>query len=83
MAVLVLQESKHIFTKVVQKYIIDVCLELMENYNIDAIHFDDYFYLYRDIGNADISCLWQIAVRVYLDILLYILDYFINIIYNM
>ena len=28
----------------VQKYIIDVCLELMSNYNIDAIHFDDYFY---------------------------------------
>lgn len=28
----------------VQKYIIDVCLELMANYNIDAIHFDDYFY---------------------------------------
>ena len=30
--------------EVVQKHIIDVCLELMENYNIDAIHFDDYFY---------------------------------------
>ena len=30
--------------EVVQKYIIDVCLELMANYNIDAIHFDDYFY---------------------------------------
>ncbi len=29
---------------VVQKYIIDVCNELMENYDIDAIHFDDYFY---------------------------------------
>ena len=28
----------------VQKYIVDVCLELMANYNIDAIHFDDYFY---------------------------------------
>lgn len=31
--------------KVVQDYIIDVCLELMENYEIDAIHFDDYFYV--------------------------------------
>ena len=28
----------------VQDYIVDVCLELMENYDIDAIHFDDYFY---------------------------------------
>lgn len=28
----------------VQDYIIDVCLELMKNYDIDAIHFDDYFY---------------------------------------
>lgn len=30
--------------KEVQDYIIDVCLELAQNYNIDAIHFDDYFY---------------------------------------
>lgn len=29
---------------VVQQHIIDVCKELMENYDIDAIHFDDYFY---------------------------------------
>ena len=28
----------------VQDYIVNVCLELMENYNIDGIHFDDYFY---------------------------------------
>ena len=28
----------------VQDYIIDVCLELINNYDIDAIHFDDYFY---------------------------------------
>ena len=28
----------------VQKYIIDVCMELAQEYNIDAIHFDDYFY---------------------------------------
>ena len=28
----------------VQDYIVDVCLEIMENYDIDAIHFDDYFY---------------------------------------
>ena len=29
----------------VRNYIVDVCLELMENYEIDAIHFDDYFYI--------------------------------------
>ena len=29
----------------VRDYIVDVCLELMENYDIDAIHFDDYFYI--------------------------------------
>lgn len=28
----------------VQDYIVDVCLEIMENYDVDAIHFDDYFY---------------------------------------
>ena len=29
----------------VQEYIIDTCLEFLENYNADAIHFDDYFYV--------------------------------------
>lgn len=29
---------------VVRQFLIDVCLEIMEKYNIDAIHFDDYFY---------------------------------------
>ena len=28
----------------VQDYIVDVCLELASKYDIDAIHFDDYFY---------------------------------------
>ncbi len=28
----------------VQDYIVDVCLDIMEHYDIDAIHFDDYFY---------------------------------------
>ena len=28
----------------VQDYIVDVCLEVMEKYDVDAIHFDDYFY---------------------------------------
>lgn len=29
----------------VRSYLVDVCLELIENYKIDAIHFDDYFYI--------------------------------------
>ena len=28
----------------VQDYIVKVCLEVMQNYDVDAIHFDDYFY---------------------------------------
>ena len=29
--------------------------EVVRRYRPDGIHFDDYFYLYRDIGNADIA----------------------------
>ena len=29
----------------VRNYIVDVCLEIMEKYDVDAIHFDDYFYI--------------------------------------
>ena len=29
---------------VVQDYLVDVCMEVVRNYNVDAIHFDDYFY---------------------------------------
>lgn len=32
----------------VRNYIVDVCLELMNNYDIDGIHFDDYFYISMD-----------------------------------
>lgn len=27
-----------------RQFIIDTCLEIVENYDVDAIHFDDYFY---------------------------------------
>ena len=30
--------------KEVQDYLVNVCIELAQNYDIDAIHFDDYFY---------------------------------------
>lgn len=29
----------------VRDFIVDTCMELVENYNVDAIHFDDYFYI--------------------------------------
>ena len=29
----------------VRQFIIDTCMEIIENYDIDAIHFDDYFYI--------------------------------------
>ena len=28
----------------VRTFLIDTCMELIENYDVDAIHFDDYFY---------------------------------------
>lgn len=29
----------------VRDFIVDTCMELIENYDVDAIHFDDYFYI--------------------------------------
>ncbi len=29
----------------VREYLVDVCMEVIKKYNIDAIHFDDYFYI--------------------------------------
>ena len=28
----------------VKEFLVDTCMELVENYDVDAIHFDDYFY---------------------------------------
>lgn len=38
----------------VKKFILKTVKEVLDNYDVDAIHFDDYFYPYKDIGNADI-----------------------------
>lgn len=35
------------------KYIVDSVMEVVENYDIDAIHFDDYFYPYRSINDKN------------------------------
>lgn len=32
-------------TPTVRKYLIDTCMEVIRKYDIDAIHFDDYFYI--------------------------------------
>ena len=37
----------------VRKHIVQSIMEVVSRYNIDAVHFDDYFYLYSDIRNAD------------------------------
>ena len=29
----------------VRDFIVDTCMEVIENYDVDAIHFDDYFYI--------------------------------------
>jgi uncharacterized lipoprotein YddW (UPF0748 family) len=36
--------------KAAQQYVTGVVKELVDNYNIDAVHFDDYFYPYRIAG---------------------------------
>ena len=35
----------------VRQYIIDTCIEIMDNYDVDAIHFDDYFYI-NDVDDS-------------------------------
>ncbi|MDD4211976.1 MAG: family 10 glycosylhydrolase [Bacilli bacterium] len=37
----------------VREYLVDVCMEVIEKYDVDALHFDDYFYISMDSG-ADI-----------------------------
>lgn len=34
----------------VQEYLLDTVKELVENYDIEAVHMDDYFYPYRRVG---------------------------------
>ena len=31
----------------VKKWLVDVCMEVVQKYDVDAIHFDDYFYDYK------------------------------------
>lgn len=30
---------------IVRQFLVDTCMEVVENYDVDAIHFDDYFYI--------------------------------------
>ncbi len=42
----------------VRQYIIDGVMEIVNNYDVDGIHFDDYFYPY-DLGSWDDSATYQ------------------------
>ncbi len=37
----------------VRQHILDTVMDVVRRYPVDGVHFDDYFYLYTDIGNAD------------------------------
>lgn len=37
----------------VVNFLLHTVREILQNYDVDAIHFDDYFYPYTDIGSAD------------------------------
>ncbi len=39
----------------VQQHIVDTVAEIVRKYGVDAIHFDDYFYLYTDLGKSDLA----------------------------
>ncbi len=39
----------------VRQHIVNTVAEIVRNYPVDAIHFDDYFYPYAQVGNADIQ----------------------------
>lgn len=47
----------------VRDFIVDTCMEIVENYDIDAIHFDDYFYI---SGADDSKTRENITQKVYL-----------------
>ncbi|MFA6627222.1 MAG: family 10 glycosylhydrolase [Bacilli bacterium] len=40
---------------VVRDYLVDVCMEVIEKYDVDAIHFDDYFYISMASGADNVT----------------------------
>ena len=42
----------------VQDYIVDVCMEIIEKYDVDAIHFDDYFYI-SDVDDSQTRSIYN------------------------
>lgn len=51
----------------VQDYIVDVCLEVMEKYDVDAIHFDDYFYAQLSSNNDFLNEADKVDYEAYID----------------
>jgi len=47
----------------VERFILDTVREIVTRYPVDAIHFDDYFYLYGGVGNTDRSTFHQYNPR--------------------
>ncbi len=45
--------------KEVQQRLVDVCQDLVERYDLDGIHFDDYFYPYPDGKSFPDDASWQ------------------------
>lgn len=51
----------------VQDYVVKVCLEVMQNYDVDAIHFDDYFYAQMSSGITVLTEPDQAEYEAYVD----------------
>ncbi len=51
----------------VQNYIVNVCKEVMQNYDVDAIHFDDYFYAQMSSGITVLTEPDQAEYEAYID----------------
>ena len=65
----------------VKKYLVEVCMEIIRKYDIDAIHFDDYFYMQgiddsktyqlysKDYGNVSISNFRRLQIDEFIETL--------------
>ena len=51
----------------VQKHIVDVCMEIVNNYSVDGIHFDDYFYQKFSENSNILEELDQIDFEMYIE----------------
>lgn len=45
------------------RFLLQTVQEIVKKYNVDAIHFDDYFYPYADVGSADAATFKKYAAK--------------------